>query len=172
MYYFDNGTKNTSRRDYKTEDGVINAAVRFLKENPTQKVGIYEKRDGGVHLLGNVYYGRDKGRKVIRYKTKDEIRDINGDGTVKIRNNDRYIAVYYRQHGTFTDLNTARKEAVILSKKNDYDSVVICKNYIGDQHGMVWREGKDWYYENYWDGKGTYFNPITGKAIPKSKSNW
>ena len=150
---------------------MTDAAIRYLKNNPTKKVSIYEDRAKGLVIFGIMYYGRENGRKVIRFKTRDEVRDISGDGTVKTRNNDRYIAVYYRQHGNLTDLNTARKEAVELSKKNDYDSVVICKNYVGDQHGMVWREGKDWFYENYWDGKGTYFNPATGKAISKTKQN-
>lgn len=172
MYYLDNGTARVSRHGYKTEKGVTDAAIRYLKNNPTKKVSIYEDRVNGLVIFGTMYYGRKNGRKVIRFKTKDEIRDINGDGTVKIRSNDRYIAVYYGQYGNLTNLNTARKEAVSLSKKNDYDSVVICKNQVGDQHGLVWREGKNWVYETYWDGKRTYFNPTTGKAIPRTKQNW
>lgn len=164
-YYYYDGTKDMGYHGYKTEKGVVKAAIAFLKEHPTRFVGVYEEHEYGGSLLGRLYYGREKGRKVIRYKTDDDIYTINGDGSVKVRDNTRYIATYYRQHGDLTDLNTARRQAAEMSRKNGYDMVYICKNYVGDRHAAVYKDKNGWVYEPTWQGKDVYFDPKTGKAV-------
>lgn len=162
-YYFYDNTKEMGYHGYKSEAGVIKAAAQFLKEHPDRHIGIYEEQEYGGSLLGHVSIGKTKGRKVIKYTSEYGTFPLNADGSFK--DCTRYIATYYSQHGRFTDLNTARKEGAELSKKNGYDSVVICKNYAGSPHGLVWKEGNNWIYETRLSGKSTYFDPKTGKAV-------
>lgn len=77
----------------------------------------------------------------------------------------KYIAAYYEEHGRLTDLNKARADGVKISRRHRGTMVYICKEYVGNPWGVVYKEGKDWIWEPRWTPGRWIIDADTGRTI-------
>lgn len=153
--------KNGQLLDYCESIAIAkDSCAKALLKNPKRILDI-EKNGKRLYRVSResdiiVYMNETTGTKSFR-----KLSDIRSRMTA---DRPSYIAVYYDRKGTFGTLEHARKEAVgMVLEFNDH--VTICKNYVGDPYGIVWKEGSKWVWELRWRGTAYIFDPKTGKTV-------
>ena len=79
----------------------------------------------------------------------------------------RYIAEHYNLVGTLTTIDNARADAVEISKRIHGGMVYVNENKLGNPYGVVYQDGKYWYWESRRQYGRYIINPKTGEIIRK-----
>lgn len=75
----------------------------------------------------------------------------------------KFIAAYYDDWGTLGTLDHARKNAIAISRRNNYAMVYINRDCPGNPMAAVFKQGNKWIYDLRWRSGMFIIDSKTGK---------